>query len=190
MYSLTLFQTCSVIHKIFQPSEAYRCPFVWLILKGRGLGSATDTTHTRYFHTWLWRAAQRFILLHLNLGIIYGANHLQHKYLLIFPESTQYFLQISHFWHREWVICSEIRNYSNVQNKIWDWATELKKIQSVKKPPLLCCEHGMKVTDVCSPETILSAPFPALCLQRSALLLHPSAYIKLTSCWSLKLMEM
>lgn len=128
-------------------------------------------------------------LLHVNLSVTYGANHLQHKYLLIFPEPIQYFPQISYFWHREWIICSEMWNYSNVQNKIWDWATQLKKIQSVKKPPLLCCEHGMKVTDVCSPETILPAPLPALCLQRSALLSHPSAYIKLTSCWSLKLME-
>lgn len=42
---------------------------------------------------------------------------------------------------------------------------------------------------MCSPETILSAPLPTLCLQRSALLLHPSACIKLTSCRSLKLME-
>lgn len=61
-------------------------------------------------------------------------------------------------------------NYSKVQNKSWDRATELKKIQRVKKPPLLCREHGTKVTDVCSPETILPAPLPTLHLQRSAFL--------------------
>lgn len=80
-------------------------------------------------------------------------------------------------------------NYSKVQNKSQDWATEPKKIWSVKKPLLLCCEHGMKATDVCSPKTTLPAPLATLHLQRSALLSHPSAYIKLTSCRGLRLME-
>lgn len=49
---------CSVIYKVFQPLEEYRRPFVWLILKGNGLGSAVDATPTRYFHTWLQCATQ------------------------------------------------------------------------------------------------------------------------------------
>lgn len=129
-------------------------------------------------------------LLHLNLSVTFKKLITSNTSICSsFLNLLSIFSKFPIFWHREWIICSEMWNYSHVQNKIWDWATELKKIQSVKKPPLLCCEHGTKVTDVCSPETMVSAPLPALCLQRSALLLHPSAYIKLTSCWSLKLGE-
>lgn len=55
-----------------------------------------------------------------------------------------------------------MQNYSSAQNKSWYWATELKKIWGVKKPPLLCSKHLTKITDVHSPETILAAPSPVL----------------------------
>lgn len=128
-------------------------------------------------------------LLHLNLSVTYRANTSIYSSFLnllnIFSKLSIFgnflFLGVNNLqWNMKLQKCTK--------QTLWlsNWTEKNPKCQ---KAPLLCCEHSTKVTDVCSPETILSAPLPALCLQRSALLLHPSAYIKLTSCWSLKLME-